>query len=133
MKIQLSTSATQREGFWYSKAEPQYPKPAARERKWAGQTAFVEALTKVQKRANVSQSKGKAPCRICRTPHGAATYNILNWAWPSGFMHYVVDHNVKPADCLQWMLAGGLNTSIPGFNYGACSKDIPRISWRQLK
>ena len=44
-----------------------------------------------------------------------------------------VDHNVKPADCLQWMLAGGLNTSIPGFNYGACSKDIPRISWRQLK
>ena len=45
-----------------------------------------------------------------------------------------VDTNVKPpADCLQWMLAGGLDTSIPGFNYGACSTDKPRISWRQLK
>ena len=39
----------------------------------------------------------------------------------------------KPISCDDWLNAGGLDTSIPGFDYAPCLKDKPRISWRQLK
>ncbi|KNZ32567.1 MAG: hypothetical protein AD742_10785 [Methylibium sp. NZG] len=37
------------------------------------------------------------------------------------------------SDCAQWLLAGGSDTSIAGFDIGLCSPNKPRISWRQLK
>jgi type IV pilus assembly protein PilY1 len=36
-------------------------------------------------------------------------------------------------DCAQWLLAGGSDTSIAGFDISLCSPNKPRISWRQLK
>ena len=37
------------------------------------------------------------------------------------------------ADCKQWLLAGGSNTAIAGFDISLCAANNPRISWRQLK
>ena len=39
----------------------------------------------------------------------------------------------SPSDCAQWLLAGGSDTSIAGFDISLCSPGKPRISWRQLK
>lgn len=36
-------------------------------------------------------------------------------------------------DCAQWLLAGGSNTSIAGFDISTCKSGTPRVSWRQLK
>ena len=36
-------------------------------------------------------------------------------------------------DCAQWLLAGGSDTSIAGFDISLCAAGKPRISWRQLK
>lgn len=37
------------------------------------------------------------------------------------------------ADCAQWLLAGGSNTTIAGVDISTCKAGTPRISWRQLK
>jgi len=39
----------------------------------------------------------------------------------------------SPTDCAQWLLAGGSDTSIAGFDVSLCASGKPRISWRQLK
>jgi len=39
----------------------------------------------------------------------------------------------RPGDCAQWLLAGGSNTAIAGFDVSLCKNNAPRISWRQLK
>jgi type IV pilus assembly protein PilY1 len=42
----------------------------------------------------------------------------------------------KPAsatDCAAWLLAGGSDTSIAGFDIALCAGGKPRVSWRQLK
>lgn len=40
---------------------------------------------------------------------------------------------LPPTDCQQWLLAGGSDTSVAGFDITLCSNNKPRISWRQLK
>ncbi len=40
---------------------------------------------------------------------------------------------LSPTDCAQWLLAGGSDTTIAGFDISLCSAGKPRISWRQLK
>lgn len=37
------------------------------------------------------------------------------------------------ADCAAWLLAGGSDTSIAGFDVSLCAGGTPRVSWRQLK
>lgn len=37
------------------------------------------------------------------------------------------------SDCTKWLLAGGSDTSIAGFDISLCKSGTPRISWRQLK
>ena len=36
-------------------------------------------------------------------------------------------------DCDRWLLAGGSDTSISGFDISVCSKNKPRVSWRQIR
>ena len=45
----------------------------------------------------------------------------------------VENRPASPSDCAQWLLAGGSDTSIAGFDISLCSPNKPRISWRQLK
>ena len=45
----------------------------------------------------------------------------------------VENKGTSATDCAQWLLAGGSDTSIAGFDIALCSPSKPRISWRQLK
>jgi len=44
---------------------------------------------------------GSAKCRICGKDNGDSEYiintNKENWTFPSGYMHYIVDHGVTPS------------------------------------
>lgn len=40
--------------------------------------------------------RGFSPCRICRKPNGSQDMTDGRWVWPSGFAHYVTEHQVKP-------------------------------------
>jgi type IV pilus assembly protein PilY1 len=45
----------------------------------------------------------------------------------------VENRPITPTDCAQWLLAGGSNTSISGFDISLCAAGKPRVSWRQLQ
>jgi len=41
--------------------------------------------------------RGSSTCRCCGHPwNGSHEYNFQGWTWPSGYMHYLRDHNVLP-------------------------------------
>ena len=73
---------------------------------------FIEKLEKVQERAEILHTRGWSDCRLCQTPNGSAEYRYNGWAWPEGYMHYLVDHRVHPSKdframiektaCLHW-------------------------------
>ncbi len=87
-----------REGFWWSKREPDLPKPKEREKPWKGQREFLALLQQVQAKTRAAHYRGWSTCRICGQKNGSTEYKRNGWVWPGGFYHYVKDHNVKPSD-----------------------------------
>ncbi|MDH5540400.1 MAG: PilC/PilY family type IV pilus protein, partial [Rhizobacter sp.] len=45
----------------------------------------------------------------------------------------VENRPASATDCAQWLLAGGSDASIAGFDIALCATGKPRISWRQLQ
>jgi hypothetical protein len=37
---------------------------------------------------------GISMCRICNKPNGCSEYSIDGFVWPSGYIHYLQNHNV---------------------------------------
>ena len=87
-----------REGFWWSKNEPDLPKPKEREKPWKGRRDFLAHLRRVQAKTRVARYKGWSTCRICGQKNGSTEYKCNGWVWPDGLYHYIEEHNVKPSD-----------------------------------
>lgn len=86
-----------REGFWRSAAEPDLPMPTV-DAQWRDRNAFISRLVVLQRRARSTAYKGSAPCRLCdRRRNGSETFSLLGWEWPSGYLHYLTDHGVRPS------------------------------------
>ena len=84
------------EGYWYSTQTPNFPKPIANEHKWLGLKQFVRKIELLQEHAHEKFYTGTSPCRICKKSNGSTEYELGGWRWPSGYLHYIVEHNVKP-------------------------------------
>jgi len=93
-------------GHWWSKYEPHFPKPVPQDKPWDGQAEFVAALERKQARAAKEQFKGFSICRVCDKINGTTSFRSGGWEWPSGLIHYIVEHNVRPAeeDFIAWVL-----------------------------
>lgn len=87
------------EGFWYSKAEPHLPMPEVHVKPMKDQGPFVRALVALQETGNADAAvyRGCAGCRVCGKLNGNVTYTYKGWQWPSGYLHYITDHNVHPS------------------------------------
>jgi hypothetical protein len=58
--------------------------------------AFVDKLTWVEKtKAETTEYLGFSTCRICGCRNGNQEYTYNGYCWPSGYMHYLKDHNVE--------------------------------------
>lgn len=82
-----------REGFWGSGNQPEALSEA-----WEGRDAFLVALSVLERHAERVRYRGWSNCRVCGCVNGSDTFHAKGWQWPSGFAHYVRDHNVKPSD-----------------------------------
>lgn len=40
---------------------------------------------------------GYSTCRCCGEKNGTGEYYFQGWAWPDGYMHYLVEHKVEPS------------------------------------
>jgi hypothetical protein len=70
-----------------------WPSPA---HNWAGRAAFSDCLDRVEKDAERIAYRGFSRNRICNRGNGHEALRLGEWEWPSGFRHYVIDHDVRP-------------------------------------
>jgi hypothetical protein len=86
-----------KEGFWYSKYEPDLPMPKAFKHPWKNKDIFLSMLEKVEARAQVTAYRGWSTCRLCGRHNGSQEFEYRGWRWPEGYRHYVQEHNVIPS------------------------------------
>lgn len=58
------------------------------------QKEIIKKIKYVQKFAQKTAYRGLSPCRICQCYNGCEEYAIDGFVWPSGYLHYLEDHNV---------------------------------------
>lgn len=87
-----------KEGFWRNQYKPDLPMPEAAAAPWEGKTEFLSTLEKIEATAQQVAYRGFSICRICKKMNGTREFEHRNWVWPSGFRHYIEDHNVKPSE-----------------------------------
>lgn len=96
-----------REGFWsdHEDGNKNLPKAIAKEKAWKGKRKFLAALSKVEHRAQCTHFKGWSNCRCCEKKNGSNEFKLRRlgciWIWPSGFSHYVEEHNIRPSLAFQ--------------------------------
>jgi len=86
------------EGFWRSssRADENLPWPQP-EAKWPERAAFLKLLDRAEAEAQRVSYRGFSHCRICGCRNGSQSFRLDVWEWPSGFRHYVTDHEVRPS------------------------------------
>lgn len=97
-----------REGFWRSSQnseDRELPMPAEG-KVWRGQAEFLDALEKLEAKANVAHYRGWSTCRLCKCVNGSTEFSARGWVWPEGYRHYVEVHNVRPSLAFQEMVIG---------------------------
>jgi hypothetical protein len=90
-------SELRREGFWRSTAEPDLRRVRGRKTEMVGKDGFITALLRKQDRASVVSYRGFSMCRLCGKGNGSQEYTLNGWVWPSGYLHYINFHNVRPS------------------------------------
>jgi hypothetical protein len=89
---------TRTEGHWrgsrYRTSDLPWPVPSPA---WDGRTAFLDALARAEARAEAMGFRGFSLCRLCGCRNGSVEYRLGDWRWPSGYRHYVADHDVRPS------------------------------------
>lgn len=93
----VNQTEPRREGFWQSSMEPDLPMPVA-DVDWPERDAFLGRFAKAESMARKLAYRGMSRCRVCGKTNGCQTMSLNGWEWPSGFLHYVRDHGVKPSD-----------------------------------
>ena len=62
------------------------------------QTDLILKLEQIQKQYDMYPHKtsyfGASKCRLCGVSNGGDEYCVDNFVWPSGYIHYLKDHNV---------------------------------------
>jgi len=82
-------------GFWYSTHEPELlkPKPGT---PMMHKSLVLDAIDYVEKEARCVAYRGFSCCRICGRINGSEEFTFKGFTWPSGYKHYIEDHNVYP-------------------------------------
>jgi len=94
-------SVTKRyEGFWAGENHDtaNFPMPKANSFNPKFKESFLEKLKKVEALSTPVMYMGHSRCRLCKNDkNGSVEYENGPWVWPSGYVHYIRDHNVAPS------------------------------------
>lgn len=58
------------------------------------QSHYITKIKNLEKHAICDSYRGISICRICGHGNGCDEYTFNNFCWPSGYIHYLEDHNV---------------------------------------
>ena len=83
-------------GFWYSTYEPDLPKPQEYiDWKWDPHERILIANW-LKAGQVVASYRGMSTCRVCNIHNGHQDITDGTYVWPSGYVHYIESHGVKP-------------------------------------
>ena len=103
-----------KEGYWSSNTKDldHYPIPETGKFKQEDMDIFLPKLKWVEEQIPYKPNKNYKPilkhafklhfmgysqCRCCGKSNGTGEYYFQGWAWPDGYMHYLVEHKVEPS------------------------------------
>jgi hypothetical protein len=69
-----------------------WPEPATQ----SVDPTLLKRLALAEQMASKVSYYGGSKCRLCKMANGGEEYTLGGWTWPSGYRHYLVDHNVHP-------------------------------------
>lgn len=83
-------------GYWKSRYELDLPNVLDFvDSSWSG--LEKESVIKYLRNGQVvKRYRGYSNCRICEKLNGTTCHGDGTWQWPEGFLHYIIDHGVKP-------------------------------------
>lgn len=86
------------EGFWRSRlhSDQNLPWPEAEEG-WPERAEFLKMLDHAEAEAEKVAYRGYSQCRICGCRNGSQSFRLDVWEWPSGYCHYLAEHEVRPS------------------------------------
>ncbi len=91
-------------GFWNIPGDSHYgnhPSPIpCKDSLWLSELKrpFVERILLLQKKAKGRCYKGWSECRLCGKMNGSKEYYFKDLIWPSGYLHYIQEHDVRPPE-----------------------------------
>ena len=66
---------------------------------------FLKELKRKESKSGITRYRGISLCRICEQTNGNAEYSLDDWCWPSGYMHYIQEHDVQPdEEFYKWIM-----------------------------
>ena len=71
--------------------------PQPYEGPWDNKDLFLKRLKMIEEGAHSQGYRGFSCCRICSISNGSETFSYGGWEWPSGYGHYIEEHNVRPS------------------------------------
>lgn len=81
-----------------NKEDFSYPWPVSESKKWKGKkkNEFLRKLFQVEQKAKEWRYSGHSNCRFCSIRNGSGEFDYKNFLWPSGYSHYIEEHDVFP-------------------------------------
>lgn len=88
------------EGYWRNPRHPegteQFPIAEESRKAFQGKQECIALLHVAEEKATERHTKGWINCRICGQKNGSSYFTLNGFEWPSGYMHYIKQHNIKP-------------------------------------
>lgn len=64
---------------------------------WRERDAYLVQLDRVEALATRIVYRGISLCRLCGQKNGHEAFRLGRWEWPSGYRHYIAEHDVRPS------------------------------------
>jgi hypothetical protein len=75
-----------------------------------GRKLFLQSLDLVETEAERIAYRGYSLCRLCGCMNGFEGLRLVEWEWPTGYRHYVVNHDMQPSSDFEvFILSRGLH------------------------
>ncbi len=67
--------------------------------------SLLSLLDRAEEQSKSIYYLGFSTCRLCLEKNGSTQHVFKNYTWPSGYRHYIIEHNVKmPNDFVEFLL-----------------------------
>lgn len=75
---------------------------------------------------DITQWRGYSSCRVCGGLNGSRCYATGPFVWPEGYLHYVLEHGVRPPESMIAYAMEAMSGPVPGLPRGDARSRPPQ-------